>query len=463
VIADAALSPLPRWVRVADIAALALLLLGACVLAFGGFREQMLFGRVSITSGVRPLIVAAVVLLLRHWAWRQPTVLARAAGAWTALRASPAWRAAWPAFVSTRVAVLLVGFFGIAIIGYAPNTPPWRIYDNDFLNLPARWDTGWYVGIAERGYRWEPQSASAMQNIAFFPAFPVISYYVSLLIGRQTVWAGVLVSLVSFLLALHYLFRFARDKVGGDSAAAAVMWIAAYPFALFFRSASPYGLFLLSAIAASYLFERDVLFAAACWGLVAGLARPNGCLLSIVLALIAIRDFRATPPALIARRLAVAATPGIGMLIFSAYIYQLTGNPLQWANNHAAYGRVYRGIGALISDRLDYISINGFYNYITVLALDVINLVPILFAVAAIVPVYRLLGAPYAVMIAINVLLPVLMGGVLSMGRVTAVLFPLFIWLAVAVPRAQRTAWMLAFAMLQALFAIAFFTWRPLV
>jgi hypothetical protein len=55
------------------------------------------------------------------------------------------------------------------------------------------------------------------------------------------------------------------------------------------------------------------------------------------------------------------------------------------------------------------------------------------------------------------------MGGVLSMGRVTAVLFPLFILLGAAVPRAQRTGWLLAFVMAQALFAIVFFTWRPLV
>ena len=100
---------------------------------------------------------------------------------------------------------------------------------------------------------------------------------------------------------------------------------------------------------------------------------------------------------------------------------------------------------------------------VTVLALDVINLVPILFAVAAIVPVYRLLGMLYAAMIAINVVLPVLMGGVLSMGRVTSVLFPLFIWLGVAVPGQLRTPWLVGLAMLQALFAIAFFTWRPLV
>jgi Gpi18-like mannosyltransferase len=403
------------------------------------------------------------LLLLRHWAWREPSVIARARAMRIALRASAAWRAVWPAFVSTRIVVLLVGFFGIALLGYAPNTPPWRVYENDFLNMPARWDTGWYLGIAERGYRWEPEHASEMQNIAFFPAFPTITYYVSLLMGRQTLWAGVVVSLAAFLIAMRYLFCFARDKIGEDGAAAAVMWIAAYPFALFFSTAYTESLFLLTAIAACYHFERDELLAAAGWGVLAGLSRPNGCLLSVVLAMLAVRNVKTTPPAITARRLAAAATAGIGMLIFSAYIYQLTGNPLEWANNHAAYGRVYRGIGALIADRIDYISINGFYNYITVLALDVVNLIPILFALVAIVPVYRLIGAPYAVMIAMNVVLPVLMGGVLSMGRVTAVLFPLFVWLGVAIPSHARTPWMVAFAMAQALLAIAFFTWRPLV
>jgi hypothetical protein len=232
---------------------------------------------------------------------------------------------------------------------------------------------------------------------------------------------------------------------------------------LFFNAAYTEGLFLLAAIAACYHFERDELMAAACWGLLAGLSRPNGCLLSVVLFLLALRRVRETPTALIARRVVASAMPGIGMLMFSAYIYQLTGNPLEWAANHAAYGRVYRGPVQLVMDRIDYIQEHGLYHYVSALALDVVNLVPILFAVAAVVPVHRLLGAPYAVMVAINVLLPVLMGGVLSMGRVTSVLFPLFILLGATVPRAQRTGWLLAFGMAQALFAIAFFTWRPLV
>lgn len=454
---------LPLWVRAADLATAVLVLLGAGVVIFGGFREPIPFGRLSVTSGLRPLGLALALVVARHLLLGRPNLFTRLADAWASLRESTAWRATWPLFVSTRVGILLVGFFGIALLGYAPNTPPWRVYENDFLNLPARWDTGWYIGIAERGYQWSPAVGAGQQNIAFFPAYPIAMHYGGLFLGRHTMWAGVLVSLVAFLIALHYLYRFAQDKFGGAAAGASVAFIATYPFALFYSTAYTESLFLLAVIGACYHFERDDLVAAGAWGLLAGLVRPNGCFLSIVLALIALRDFRSAPPVVLARRMAFAALPGIGMLIFSAYIYTLTGNPLQWAANHSAYGRTYRGVFAVITERITYVQINGLYNYITVLALDLINLLPIAFALAAIVPIYRRLGAPYAAMIVVNVIPPVLVGGVLSMGRITATLFPLFLWLGASVPRRRRTAWLIAFAMMQALFAVAFYTWRPLV
>jgi hypothetical protein len=50
----------------------------------------------------------------------------------------------------------------------------------------------------------------------------------------------------------------------------------------------------------------------------------------------------------------------------------------------------------------------------------------------------------------------------LSMGRVTSILFPVFLWLGAAIPAHHRTAWMVLFASLQALVAMMFFTWRPM-
>jgi hypothetical protein len=50
----------------------------------------------------------------------------------------------------------------------------------------------------------------------------------------------------------------------------------------------------------------------------------------------------------------------------------------------------------------------------------------------------------------------------MSMGRITSVLFPMFIWLAAVVPARYRVGVMIAFATLQGFAAALFFTWRPL-
>jgi hypothetical protein len=453
---------LPVWARVLDGLALSCLVAAVSVMVAGGGREWTPLGRVSLTSWDRPLVAGLALLLARHWRYRHPSLLRRLSSAWTAWHASVESRVVWPAFLSTRIGVLIVGFFGIGLIGYAPNMPAFRVYENDVWNLPARWDSGWYLGIADKGYQWDPARPQEMQNIAFFPAYPMLMRYGSLLFGRQYLAAGVMISFVSFFFALTYLFRLARESIGEDGATTAVALLAAYPFAFYYSAAYTEGLFLLTVVATCYHFERGELAKAALWGLVAGLARPNGCLLSVVLALMALRGYRTTPPRAIATRLVIAAMPGIGLLIYSAYIYGLTGNPLQWADNHAAYGRSYRGVWALVDDRVKYIQANGFYNYATVLSLDLVNVVPLLFALGCVWPVYARFGSPYAAMILLNVLLPLHMGGVLSMGRLTSVMFPLFLWLGSAIAPHHRAAWFTVFGMLQALLAIAFFTWRPL-
>jgi hypothetical protein len=267
-------------------------------------------------------------------------------------------------------------------------------------------------------------------------------------------WTGVLIAWLAFLAALIYLFRFARDRLGDDTAGAAVAFVACYPFALFFSTAYTEPLFLLTLVGACYHFERSELWQAAGWGLLAGLTRPNGCLLSIVLALIAVRPYwplsRLERWNTLAARLVVAALPGIGMLMYSAFIYALTGNPFQWAAQNAAWGRVYRGLDTLFEEQ------------VVMLNQDALQLAAVLFHLAAVWPVYRRLGLPYAVMILVNLVPPLMMGGLLSMGRVTSVLFPAFLWLATIVPVHHRTAWLIGFAMAQALCAALFFTWRPL-
>ena len=84
-------------------------------------------------------------------------------------------------------------------------------------------------------------------------------------------------------------------------------------------------------------------------------------------------------------------------------------------------------------------------------------------AAAAIKPVARRLGIAYALWIAINIFPPVAAHLFISLGRFTAVLFPLFFWMALVVPRARLAQVAGSFAACQAIFAVWYFLWRPMV
>lgn len=460
--------PLPAWARALDAAAILALALATSVAVAGGFRARLGSARLSVTSSGRVLLVAAALLVLRHLLFRQDPLHRRVVDAWRRARQSPALRAAWPTFLASRLAVLAVGFFAVVILGYPPSAPPWRAYENEAANLLARWDTGWYIGIATVGYR-GTAAPRQQQNIAFFPAYPMLMRIGVKLVGSPLL-AGGLIALGAFLWALVYLFQLARDQMGGEeSAAAALALLAAYPFALFYSAAYTESLFLLGLVAAFYHFQRGELTRAGAWGLLVGLTRPNGCFLSVPLAIVALEGWmrardRAHRSAWrdLAARLASAAMPGVGMVMYSAFIYLLTGHALAWAQGHAAWGRTYRGIDSLVTERYAYIAEYGVYGYAASLPIDVLNGVAAVFVLALAWPVTRRFGLAYGAFLLVNLLPPLFAGGLLSIGRMTAVLFPVFLWLGERIPARHRPAWVAVFAMGQGFNAALFFTWRPL-
>ena len=91
-----------------------------------------------------------------------------------------------------------------------------------------------------------------------------------------------------------------------------------------------------------------------------------------------------------------------------------------------------------------------------------LNALGVVFVLATVWPVARRLGLAYAVFIVINMVPPLAVGGLLSAGRLSSVLFPAFIWLGGTVPPRHRAGWLVTFASIQALNAALFYTWRPL-
>jgi hypothetical protein len=266
-----------------------------------------------------------------------------------------------------------------------------------------------------------------------------------------------------------------------------VTLLAAYPFAVFFSTAYSESLFLLTIVGAFYHFRRQEMLPAAIFGLAAGLSRMNGCMLSVVLAaVIVLREWaprvrltrEQTAPrqtvsgqtvngrtpfftrlysAIVTdlfsrdglRALLVASMPGVGLLIYCAFIWTLTGDPLAWLKRQEAW---HRDIHLFDPRLIAQFHLPRYWLDASALALVLVSLWPIA----------RRLGYAAALFTALTTLLPFLNGGLLSVGRFTSIVFPLFIWMALAVPPPRRTIVATIFGMGQALVACAFFTNRPL-
>jgi Mannosyltransferase (PIG-V) len=467
--------PRVSWfLRVAD--ALALLLLAAALWTFfAGSGRGVLFGMPYSLTFVHAAFAAALVLTVRHASRPQPSLLARVRGWSHRIRDAENLRIAAVAF-TTRPLILFVGYLAVVTIGVSPEAAGLRSSRDPLSDLPFRYDAGWYGGIAVNGYDREIRTNS-QRNSAFFPAYPLLMRTVGASFGMygaglpgdarmvRALWAGVAISLGAFFLAMWYFVKLSREMLGDAQASVPPALLAAYPFAVFFSAPYTESLFLLGTIAAVYHFRRGEGMRSAVWGLLVGLTRPNGCFLSAALAVAALADWRKTPShdrRQLIRSLIAVAAPAVGMLAFTTYLWQVTGIWFAWRESHIAWGRTFQGVGPII-DAMSYIESQGLLRAAAARPIDTLDAMSLVFAGAMVIPVVRHVGVAWAVFVLINIVPPLVAGGLMSMGRITSTLFPMYIALAAVIPMRTVPAWTTGFALLQGLVAVLFFTWRHMI
>ena len=472
---------LPRWARWLDGLTWCGLLLGvALTLAPGRVRLDLGTVSVSLGDAWRPLLAAGLAAGLRHALRPEPAIIRRALSARRVLTA-PEVRLSLRMLITTRLPILIVGYVATLLIGLAPTVR--YISDDPLANLPSRWDAAWYMDIARVGYEYDRGASPDHQYpIVFFPLYPMLTRtlaafttpprtpsmeYEEYLEMRQVhlVWCGTVLSLLAFAGAAVVIYRWAELHAGAESAAGTVALLAAYPFAVFFSAAYTESLYLLLAAGSCYAFEKRRLPLAGVAGVLAGLTRPNGVMLCVPLALLALTAIRRGEQGWIGdatRRLLVAATPAAGLLLYCAFVYGLSGDAFAWMDAQAAWGRDrgrtlnhYTWIWRTVAD-------HGPLAYVRALPAEAAQLAAVALALALVWPVWRRIGPAYALFMVVNLAPPLLQGGLLSAGRFTATLFPMFLALALLLPGERRTGWIIAFAICQGLVAGIFFTGRPI-
>ncbi len=196
------------------------------------------------------------------------------------------------------------------------------VESNAWLEPWQRWDTLHYQAIAERGYR-------AFDSALFAPPlYPLLIRWVSPLFAGNSLLAGILLSNLCFLAALFFLYRLAAAEVGDPAARRTVLYLASFPTAFFFMAAYSEALLLLATLGAVEQLRRGRWIPAGAWAALAPLARFQGAVVPILLALEALRRWRQGPQPDWKAALGLLLS-GLGLAAFPAYLWLFLGR-LPW-------------------------------------------------------------------------------------------------------------------------------------
>ncbi|MGH2745091.1 MAG: mannosyltransferase family protein [Thermoleophilaceae bacterium] len=408
-----------------------------------------------------------------------------AARAVAAVRGSDALRAAWSVFWSTRAAVLVVAVFAALSFGPAAGGLAERnaaVFDepalthavaDPLLSPLARWDAAWYLRIAESGY------AGSDARAAFFPLYPLLARALATPFTASPaalLIAAYAIALAAFLGALVLLHRLVSLELGRPLARPTLLLLAVFPAAVFFSAPYSESLFLLLAVGAFYAARSDRWAWAGVAAAGAAATRSAGVLLLLPLAMLwwSSRE----------RRLRDAAwllLAPLGLAAYAAFLGLAEGDAWRFLDVQDAWSRelavplsgAWDGFTAAIDGARQLASGQREVVYFEQAAGDpyriaAINLMlfgALVFAVVACAGCLRRLPKAYGAWVAASLVLPLTFPvkpqPLMSLPRFLAVLFPIFMWLALWSEQRRATARVAAVSALGlGLFTAQFASWH---
>lgn len=307
------------------------------------------------------------------------------------------------------------------------------------LGSLAHWDSVWYLSIAQSGY------SSGESLSAFFPLYPVA---VRAAVGGShssaaLLLAGYTVSAASFLVALVLLHRLVELELGARFARPVLWLVALWPASFFFSAPYSESLFLALSVGVFYAARSERVPLAAGMCALATATRPTGVLLLVPLAWMAWR----------AGKLRWLAVAPLGAVAFSLGLGLNGMRPFGWFEVEREWGHVFKGPLVGVWDAA-VAGVRGAGQLFAaappdrvVAAENVIYLVLLVLAVAALAGMSRRLRPEYGLYTAVSLVAavsaPLEWQPLMSFGRLLAVVFPIPMYVALVLgerPFARRAA-----------------------
>ena len=341
------------------------------------------------------------------------------------------------------------------------------------LSPLARWDAAWYLRIAESGY------GGSDVRAAFFPLYPLLVRAVAAPFGASPgalLVAAYAVSLAAFLGALVLLHRLVSLELGRPLAQPALLLLAVFPAAVFFGAPYAESLFLLLAVGAFYAARTGRWAWAGAAAAGAAATRSAGVLLLLPLAML----WWTTLPRKPGNAAWLLLAP-LGLAAYAAFLGLAEGDAWRFLDVQDAGSReltvpragAWDGLGAAADGARQLLSGQTEVVYFDEAAGDpyriaAINLMlfgSLVFALLACVGCLRRLPKAYGVWVAASLVLPLTFPvkpqPLMSLPRFLAVLFPIFMWLALWSEERRATARVAAVSALGlGLFTAQFASWH---
>lgn len=305
----------------------------------------------------------------------------------------------------------------------------------NLVDLHKRWDSYWYLDIAQNGYSLRGEQDIA--NVVFFPLYPLLLRLTSLLTAGNLVLAGWLLSSLCLLGAVALLTRLSEEFHQDVDPSLPVVFLLVHPAAFFLNAVYTESLFLLLSLATVLWARRNQFLIAAVCAALASATRIAGLFLCVVLLVEFLRNngWRA----LLTRRVLPLAIAPLGTLAFCTY---------HWIafDDFFLYLKVQDNFGRDFSFNIDdpFFSNSALAN--TILDFSHTGLAIVL----TLITLWRV-RLSYGIYMLISLIVPLSTGSTLAIGRYSMVLFPMYLIAASIRSPVGRGAWLFSSTLLLAL------------
>jgi hypothetical protein len=327
--------------------------------------------------------------------------------------------------------------------------------DHAFWDTFARYDAGWYHGAGGRN------------NLAFFPAYPLLMRAGGSLLGGQQhdyYFAGIVISWLAFAGAMTMLYRLALLDLPRAAALRAVIYAAVFPFAFYFGLVYSESLFLLCLVTAAYALRTRRWLVGAAAGAVMTATRVTGVMAVPGLAWLAWQAVGADSRARFKALMAAAACTA-GFVAYCVYNYMISGTPFAWYDaitfwNYTPGGNPFASISgllrALATRPYQFLATENIAPY------DTLNAMAALLALAFVPLIWRRFNAGYALIVMAGIMLPLSSGSFEGLGRYCSVQFPIALAMASVGGELRHHLMLATLAALYGLLLAMFATVHPL-